>query len=154
MNHTKNYNLPQWELNDLIRMEDFNSAMSSLENGMTSTAGIAKGAQETAENARKTAVAAYSPANKPYATGSYTGNGAQFRDITVGFRPSFLLICTSQMTHLLEFASHGLAMAGPDVNSRHIYLTDQGFHLDYTDTTNIHPRVNEDGAVYNYIAFR
>ena len=27
MNHTKNYGLPQWELNDLIRMEDFNRAM-------------------------------------------------------------------------------------------------------------------------------
>ncbi len=154
MNHTKNYGLPQWELNDLIRMEDFNGAMNNLESGMTSTAAAAADAQKTAETARKTAVAAYSPANKPYATGSYTGNGAQFRDITVGFRPSFLLICKSQLTHLLEFASHGLAMAGPDVNSRHIFFTEQGFHLDYTDTTNIHPQMNNNGTIYNYIAFR
>ena len=41
MNHTKNYGLPQWELNDLIRMEDFNGAMNNLESGMTSTAAAA-----------------------------------------------------------------------------------------------------------------
>ena len=34
MNHTKNYGLPQWELNDLIRMEDFNRAMTSIESGL------------------------------------------------------------------------------------------------------------------------
>ena len=35
MNHTKNYGLPQWELNDLIKMEDFNSMNASIENGLT-----------------------------------------------------------------------------------------------------------------------
>ena len=30
MNHTKNYGLPQWELNDLIKMEDFNSMNASI----------------------------------------------------------------------------------------------------------------------------
>ena len=42
MNHTKNYGLPQWELNDLIRMEDFNSAMSNIENGLNSNKSAAE----------------------------------------------------------------------------------------------------------------
>ena len=84
MNHTKNYGLPQWELNDLIKMEDFNGAMASLENGLTGNkAEAAAGVEEAksiANSAKVTANAAKSAADtalaaKPYVTGSYNGNG-------------------------------------------------------------------------------
>ncbi len=35
MNYTENYHLPQWAKSDRIMMEDFNGAMSSIENGLT-----------------------------------------------------------------------------------------------------------------------
>ena len=64
MNHTKNYGLPQWELNDLIKMEDFNGAMASLENGLTGNkAEAAAGVEEAksiANSAKVTANDQYS----------------------------------------------------------------------------------------------
>ena len=154
MNHTKNYNLPQWELNDIIRMEDFNGAMNNLESGMTSTAAAAADAQKTAETARKTAVAAFGPSNMPYTVGSYTGNGAADREFDLGFHPSFLLICYSQLTYTLNNVGQGVVMAGPGVTSGHIYLTEKGFRFGYHDPVNIYPEVNKNGELYNYIAFR
>ena len=154
MNHTKNYNLPQWELNDLIRMEDFNSMNASIENGLTSTAADATSAKETAETARRTAVAAFSPANMPYAVGSYTGSGLAFQEIHIGFRPSFVLICSNQNAYNWERVGKGMAMAGPSIDSRHIFFTEQGFRVDGRDTANFLPAVNDDGVLYNYIAFR
>ena len=52
MNHTKNYGLPQWELNDLIRMEDFNRAMTSIESGLDSNAAAANEAKADAASAK------------------------------------------------------------------------------------------------------
>ena len=100
MNHTKNYGLPQWELNDLIKMEDFNGAMASLENGLTGNkAEAAAGVEEAksiANSAKVTANAAKSAADtalaaKPYVAGSYNGNGGT-RSVYLGFRPSFVKI--------------------------------------------------------------
>ena len=58
MNHTKNYGLPQWELNDLIRMEDFNAMNNSIEAGLDSNAAAAASAVNTANFAKSTATAA------------------------------------------------------------------------------------------------
>ena len=83
MNYTKNYRLPQWVKSDRIMMDDFNAAMNSMESGMTRTAAqaaeaksIATTAQQTADTAKQGADNAYSPSNKPYRAGSYTGTGA------------------------------------------------------------------------------
>ena len=71
MNHTKNYNLPQWELNDLIRMEDFNGAMNNIETGLDSSTAKAEAAVNTANFAKAAAIAAQNKANElPYAAGS------------------------------------------------------------------------------------
>jgi len=34
MNYTENYQLPQWEENDLIQRTDFNTAMDTIDQGM------------------------------------------------------------------------------------------------------------------------
>ena len=57
MNHTKNYGLPQWELNDLIRMDDFHSAMGNIESGID-------GAKAEAKPAAPAATPAKSPAGR------------------------------------------------------------------------------------------
>ena len=78
MNHTKNYGLPQWELNDLIRMEDFNRAMTSIESGLDSNAAAANEAKadaasakivaNTAKTTADTALAARNPGTGPNRT--------------------------------------------------------------------------------------
>ena len=73
MNYTTNYHLPQWVETDRIMMEDFNDAMSDIDQGI-------KTAQDTADTAESkagrgadhgpNAVAdAYTPDNKPYVIG-------------------------------------------------------------------------------------
>ena len=63
MNHTKNYGLPQWELNDLIRMEDFNAMNNSIEAGLDSSAAAAASAVNIANFAKSTATAAQQAAD-------------------------------------------------------------------------------------------
>ena len=85
MNHTKNYGLPQWELNDLIRMEDFNSAMGNSESGIDGAKAEAKtaaaelqrqvaAANTKAENAQSVANAA---AKSPMWWGATWGPGVR-----------------------------------------------------------------------------
>ena len=90
MNYTTNYHLPQWVETDRIQMEDFNQMCAAIDQGI-------KGAQDTAETAQANASAAqtaadavadaYTPDNKPYVIGTYTGNGYGTQEITLGFFP-------------------------------------------------------------------
>ena len=80
MEYTINYHLPQWAESDRIMMGDFNQMCSDIDRGLTT--------------AQSTANAAYTPDNKPYVVGSYTGNRG-INVINVGFRPSFCLLYTS-----------------------------------------------------------
>ena len=135
-------------------MEDFNAMNSSIEAGLTTAVGRADSAVATANTAHDIAGTNYGPDNKPYAVGSYTGDGAAEREIAVGFQPSFLIICSSQLTHALTYVGLGVTVAGPNVTSRRVFLTGTGFRLDSNDTVNNYPEVNTSGTVYNYIAFR
>ena len=109
MEYTTNYHLPQWVESDRIMMGDFNQMCSDMEAGLTSNAQAAAAAQtaagnaqNAAENAQASADAAQAEAAKlPYVVGSYTGTGSNVT-ITLGFRPSFVLICGHQATDALN----------------------------------------------------
>ena len=154
MNYTKNYRLPQWVKEDRIMMDDFNAAMASMESGMTASTSIANTAKQTADAAKQRVDTAYTPDNKPYAVGAYTGDGETYRDIKLGFRPSFVILCTDQRASQIDYGGIAVMMAGPSQSSLRIYMTDTGFHLDSSETVNPYPEVNKRGKVYNYIAFR
>ncbi len=150
MNHTKNYGLPQWELNDLIRMEDFNNMSASIENGLTSTAAEASVAKTTAK-------AAMAQANMlPYVTGYYIGNGGT-KSVDIGFKPSFLII-TAQEPTLQGSIFSTIAILGDQHFSYMVERTGTGFNVikrtANPGTMPTYPRMNEDGLAYNYIAFR
>lgn len=150
MNHTKNYSLPQWELNDLIKMEDFNGAMNSIEGGIDTARAEAAAAQAEANSAKVVANAASSKADElPYVIGAYTGNGTT-QDVTLGFSPSFLIIFLDQYSvhpnPLVMTATRG-------INSKRIFITGQGFRLVMNDDLP-YPAVNLNGVLYNYIAFQ
>ena len=159
MNHTKNYGLPQWELNDLIRMEDFNSMNASIENGLTTTAATAESAAATAEKARQFAVAAnqtagnaFSLGNMPYAVGKYTGT-AEDLPVEIGFRPSFVIAAWNQYTN--GTAACHIVVTDSELVSQKIAFTDNGFLVKSSAggyTAN--PQLNVAGMHYVFIAFR
>ena len=148
MNHTKNYNLPQWELNDLIRMEDFNSAMANIETGLS------EGKQRDDSLSSRVDAARAMAAQLPYVVGEYEGNSqTEWNEINIGFRPSFVLI-TCQTTapeadsSLLRFALLGTANSGNFGK-----LTETGFAVRMLFPY-LHPQINYQGLTYSYIAFR
>ena len=156
MNHTKNYNLPQWELNDLIRMEDFNSAMSNIENGVTSAAATADAAQNEAEQARflaqKTALNAFTLENLPYQVGSYMGIEVE-QDIVLGFRPSFLIVAWYQGSGGVPPCR--IMVTDETLMDDRMTFTDTGFTVSASLTnSNPNPRINTEGVQYVFIAFK
>ena len=152
MNHTKNYNLPQWELNDLIRMEDFNGAMANLENGLTE----AKQRDDSLSN-RIDATRALAT-QVPYVTGSYTGNGEN-QVIDVGFRPSFVIVSGEGEAPLVgttAAATYGFNLfSGGNLLPNKITFTDTGIILKKeASKDNLYPNLTLKGHVYDYILFR
>ena len=141
MNYTTNYHLPQWVESDRIMMGDFNEAMDTLDTELAAAQAVTD--------------VAYTPDNKPYTIGSYTGNGNTIT-ITLGFRPSFLLISgdvgsTSLVSHYQQYGYHVGFVSDAFVYDT-ITLTDTGFKIvrDY----NNYPQWNEGNHKYIYIAFR
>ena len=76
MEHTTNYHLPQWEAEDFIKRDDFNDAFSAID------AALAEHGAALAE--------------KPYAIGSYTGNGqygsSHPNTLSFSFTPKFVAV--------------------------------------------------------------
>lgn len=141
MEYTTNYHLPQWVESDRIMMGDFNQMCSDIDRGLTT--------------AQSTANAAYTPDNKPYVVGSYTGNRG-INVINVGFRPSFLIICGDKSFSTPSGHSSSLGDSFGIITANHNYglvtLTDTGFQV--THDNNLYPQLNDTVDVYVYIAFR
>ena len=158
MEYTINYHLPQWVESDRIMMGDFNEAMSNLEGGITTAQEAADAAQSAADNAQNTADTiagnAYSPTNKPYVVGSYIGTGQQMT-ITLGFRPSFLIINGGVITYSLnsdELATWQIATNGNTLPEC-VTFTDTGFTL-LKLADKQYPRLIIAERNYDYIAFK
>ena len=134
MEYTTNYHLPQWVETDRIMMGDFNEAMSSIEEGMSSNA-----------------VAA---AEKPYVVGSYIGDGSTTdRKITLGFRPRFVII--SGATRSTSSSSEALgrfAFMSQDTTGAMGSLNSNGFSV--SNNSFPYPQLNASNCTYGYIAFR
>ena len=158
MEYTTNYHLPQWVESDRIMMGDFNQMCSDMEAGLTSNAQAAAAAQAAADNAQTVAdeVAgnAYTSSNKPYVVGSYTGTGQQMT-ITLGFRPSFLIINGGVITSSLnsdELATWQIATNGNTLPEC-VTFTDTGFTL-LKLADKQYPRLIIAERNYDYIAFK
>lgn len=136
MEYTKNYHLPQWVKSDRIMMEDFNQMCADMEAGLVSNR---EAARQEAEEAAKL----------PYVIGGYSG-GIEDKTITLGFRPSFLIITTSSES---GYGFKG-GLFGMDATTSRMKFTDTGFIAKTHATTNAYPMVNCSGYYFVYIAFR
>ena len=179
MDYTTNYHLPQWVESDRIMMEDFNEAMAAIDGGIKAAqdtadggAAAAEAAQTTADRAEDKAEAAqtaadaagdaaaglaaiaYTTGNKPFVTGSYTGNGSSdYRTINLGFRPSAVLISSSTPGagggDTVFFSSGGVLG-----RNNEFAFAANGFKVKDGIYTSSNYWLNTTDLVYDYIAFR
>jgi len=152
MNYTRIHHLPQWASSDRIQMDDFNDAMANIESGLANATSIAKAAQAAA-------TAAYSPDNRPFVTGSYTGDGARSQRIELNFKPSLVIISgITENTDASDYSSISpyFAITADNTNVRgRVQLHVLGFTVYFAGNYDLQlPSLNERDRHYDYIAFR
>ena len=105
-----------------------------------------------ADAAQAAADNAYCPENKPYVFGSYKGTGSQ-QSITLGFKPSALIIMRNYGSNNPEDAEGAWAFVTPSSTCVTIQFLEDGFRL-LSLNSGKYPAVNWGNCNYNYIAFR
>lgn len=159
MKRTTNYDLPTWEKDDFIRMQDFNDLTGKLDTALKSGADAQTALQNAIKAVKATAENAYSSANKPYVAGSYTGNGGT-QTVDLGFKPRFLVI--SRGFDKGDYSADYALFAGTPEQidswmAKVVSITDTGFTVKMaTYNTSTCPQLwlNTGGKTYSYIAFR
>lgn len=161
-NQTSNYQLNQWEPTDQVLRTDFNAdnakldaAIAELESGK---------ADQSALSALSSTVTSLSLNLTKLTFGSYVGNDAASRTISLGFTPKAVLVFTSFGATYdgLEYSSShygGLASMDHPIQSKSssklvLQVVPNGFAVAY-EFTGSGDRVltNEMGVTYHYIAF-
>ena len=138
MKQTENYQLNQWEKDDRIQMEDFNSDNAKI------------------DAAIKAAEAAVTAAAQLY-FGTYAGNNASSRDITLGFTPKALIVTTSYAMFRDATNSVYGGIAGPGypctaTSGYAVQIIDNGFRVFYNTSGKAY--TNNSGYTYYYIAVK
>lgn len=159
MKRTTNYNLPTWEKDDFIRMQDFNDLTGKLDAALKSGADAQTALQNAIKAVKATAENAYSSANKPYVAGSYTGNGGT-QTVDLGFKPRFLVI--SRGFDKGDYSADYALFAGTPEQidswmAKVVSITDTGFTVKMaTYNTSTCPQLwlNTGGKTYSYLALR
>ena len=96
--------------------------------------------------------AAYTPDNKPFVVGSYSGGGLNSKMITLGFRPSLVIISGDKYTDDPTEAAQYFTVANSNRPGLVVELEDTGFSV--ATYSGYLPVLNESGRSYRYIAFR
>lgn len=159
MKRTTNYDLPTWEKDDFIRMQDFNNLTGKLDAALKSGADAQTALQNAIKAVKATAENAYSSANKPYVAGSYTGNGGT-QTVDLGFKPRFLVI--SRGFDKGDYSADYALFAGTPEQidswmAKVVSITDTGFTVKMaTYNTSTCPQLwlNTSGKTYSYLALR
>ena len=159
MKRTTNYDLPTWEKDDFIRMQDFNDLTGKLDAALKSGADAQTALQNAIKAVKATAENAYSSANKPYVAGSYTGNGGT-QTVDLGFKPRFLVI--SRGFDKGDYSADYALFAGTPEQidswmAKVVSITDTGFTVKMaTYNTSTCPQLwlNTSSKTYSYLALR
>ena len=100
---------------------------------------------------------AYTPSNKPYVVGTYTGTagGSGSKTFELGFQPSVLIVsgCSTSSSGSGGASQYGyFLITGGNACSEFVAFTSTGFTLSQVDGK--FPRLLDHGTTYDYIAFR
>ena len=174
-NHTEHFSLNQWLPDDQVKRTDFNednakidAALNDLSGGLAEKAGQAALDALAAEVAKKATTAALEALSKKLAsmpclvTGTYTGDGAESRLISLGFQPKALLVMREEGYSARPYTDDyygGLALPGKPVCLQTSYGTDyiltiesKGFRVYYNNSR--HTISNQKEANYYYLAWK
>ena len=148
-NASEHLGLHLWEPTDQVLRTEFNENWQKIDTAAAEAQGIAERAQTTADTA-------YSSGNKPFVVGNYTGTG---KDVTIslGFKPSFLIVCGHAATDALntdEKILYAFTATGGHVITGRIQLTAAGFIACARGSSGSYPDLSLSGRSYDYIAFR
>ena len=132
MQHTTNYNLNQWDADDVVRREDFNADNAKID------AALAGGARVM--------------------FGTYTGSGSWIRGIYVGCAPKAVLVLPvdGQFCNSTETRGAFATVDCPAVSGENKILDISGnsFHAYQTRTGTANPAcTNKADVPYIYLAF-
>ncbi len=155
-NYTENFSLCQWEATDQVLRTEFNEDNTKIDAALKQQANdIAKEITD-----RKAAVTATASTVPKIAVGSYTGDSAASRSISVGFTPRAVYVCSEEGLAYSQNSSGysfgGLAISGkPAQHSGNIavQIIANGFTV-YQKTVSSYSAIqcNMSGMTYHYLA--
>ena len=139
MNQTANYKLNQWEEGDVVRRSDFNADNLKL------------------DAAIKAAYDAASAGAIQIVTGTYDGDGARTRTISLGFTPKLVYVCDTWGKTYESFAYYGgLAFTGHPIVSQFgdsvVEIVDGGFQVAHYYFNHRYVASNDQNTSYHYAA--
>ena len=134
-NYTSNLSLPQWELDDRILVEEFNEAMHNIDEAVG--------------------------AKVQMLVGSYTGDDAAERTISLGVTPKAVFVCDQRGTMGYvptgNFTAYGgLALPNHPVEYsgvKALEIVEGGFKVFFTKNGNFAANTNYSSFRFNYVAF-
>ena len=174
-NHTEHFSLNQWLPDDQVKRTDFNEDNAKIDAALNDlSGGLAEKADQSAldalaaEVAKKAATAALDALSKKLAsmpclvTGTYTGDGAESRLISLGFQPKALLVMREEGYSARPYTDDyygGLALPGKPVCLQTSYGTNyiltiesKGFRVYYNRDRYI--LSNQKDTNYYYLAWK
>lgn len=97
--------------------------------------------------------------NAPFASGFYIGNGTSSRTVSLGFKPSLVIVMAAGLPAVtVNFTKNTcysyMAMANDSLTSLGLSLTSTGFRVATNTTDNVTSDLNDAGSSYVYIAFK
>lgn len=146
--------LNYWSAGDKPKMADFNSDNQKVDSAI----------QEHVQNSALHLAGSQSAwIQQPFASGTYTGNGAATRTITLGFKPALVVILpqaygplevdTVQQTPILRFA-----MGADGQGSSGLTITTTGFTVKQAQSAPLAGLaklcLNENNVTYRYFAIK
>ena len=157
-NYTTNYNLCQWQPTDQVQRADFNADNLKIDTALADLE-ASKADQADLDTLNSTVQQLQLDVTK-IVFGSYSGNGAASRTITLGFTPKALLVIprTGQISinSIHPELYGGLSYTGHDASCSAgtlLSIVENGFTVYYNRTETYFIHSNSSGMVYYYIAF-
>ena len=163
MKKTTNYQLPQWELDDFIKMNDFNAMTQALDTALKTDADALSTEQTTRARAIGALAAALGTAgqNCRIAYGTYTGTGtvgsANPTLLTLPFNPMIVLIravsasASLYTTVLLRGCTGAMAVCG-DMYGMLVQWGEKSVSWYTSETDYAAWQDNLSGVTYAYVA--
>ena len=143
---TEHYSLNQWQPEDKVLREEFNQDNAKLDTALEKMA--------TQEDVALKA---------ELVTGSYTGNGAATRTISLGFRPRAVFLCRNDGTTFDNTRTGSNLLCGGLVlddmplilyGKTGVSIVENGFQVTLNDQSSDKLYSNAADTVYHYLALR